>query len=274
MTEMELRASGDSPPPRARTSTARMAGGFTLVEIAIVLLIVGLALGGLLLPLNAQLDLQRVSETNRTLAEVKDALIGYAMANGRLPCPASSASSGAESFAGGGDASNGNCSNFFDGFVPAVTLGITPTDQQGYAMDGWGNRIRYAVSNQTVSGVTNPFTKTNGMQSATMASISAANLLYVCASGNGITGTNCGSAVSLTTQAPLVLYSIGKNGPSGGTSTDEAANPNPNGGTADRVFVSHEQTSASAPNGEFDDIVTWISANVLFSRMVAAGKLP
>ncbi|MBI2311785.1 MAG: prepilin-type cleavage/methylation domain-containing protein [Betaproteobacteria bacterium] len=240
-----------------------------MVEIAIVLLIVGLALGGLLLPLNTQLDLQRVSETNRTLSEVKDALIGYALANGRLPCPASSASNGAESFAGGGNASNGNCSNFYDGFLPAATLGITPTDQQGYALDGWDNRIRYAVTNSN----SNAFSKTDGMKATGMGSL--APDLYVCASGNGINpGTNCGSAVSLTTQAPLVIYSIGKNGPTGGTGTDEGANPNPNGGTADRVYVSHEQTVASAPNGEFDDIVTWISANILYSRMVAAGKLP
>jgi hypothetical protein len=30
----------------------------------------------------------------------------------------------------------------------------------------------------------------------------------------------------------------------------------------------------TAPGGEFDDIVTWISSNVLFNRMISAGRLP
>ena len=42
----------------------------------------------------------------------------------------------------------------------------------------------------------------------------------------------------------------------------------------DRVFVSHTPTPSNAANGEFDDIVVWISPNILFSRMVAAGQLP
>ncbi|MCK7493185.1 MAG: hypothetical protein MZW92_18280 [Comamonadaceae bacterium] len=28
------------------------------------------------------------------------------------------------------------------------------------------------------------------------------------------------------------------------------------------------------PDGEFDDIVTWLSPNVLYNRLIAAGQLP
>ena len=41
-----------------------------------------------------------------------------------------------------------------------------------------------------------------------------------------------------------------------------------------RTFVSHPPTANGAPNGYFDDIVIWISPNILINRMVAAGKLP
>ena len=46
------------------------------------------------------------------------------------------------------------------GFLPAVTLGFSPVDSNGYAVDSWGstqNRIRYAVSNANINGA-NAFT--------------------------------------------------------------------------------------------------------------------
>jgi hypothetical protein len=72
----------------------------------------------------------------------------------------------------------------------------------------------------------------------------------------------------------VVIYSTGKNGGYGGSGLDEAENPNPNSNDNDRVFVSHTTTSSTAPNGEFDDIVIWISHSVLINRMVVAGQLP
>jgi hypothetical protein len=65
-----------------------------------------------------------------------------------------------------------------------------------------------------------------------------------------------------------VIFSLGKNAPTGGTGADEAANIN-----NDPVFVSHTPTPASSGN-EFDDLVTWLSPNILFNRMIAAGRLP
>lgn len=240
--------------------------GFTLVEMAIVLVIVGLLLGGLLMPLGAQMEQRKISETQKALDDIKEALIGYAVANGRLPCPASATSNGIESPQGGGV-----CTNPFNGFLPSATLGLSQTDSQGYAVDAWGltqNRIRYAVSTANTSA----FTTLNGMKTTTMATL--APDLRVCASATGITATTCGTAVSLTNNAVAIIYSLGKNASTGGLGTDEAANPNPNSANNDQVFVSHTPTSAAAANGEFDDIVTWLSPNTLFNRMVAAGQLP
>lgn len=255
-------------------ATPRLTKGFSLVEMAMVLAIVALLLGGLLPTLSAQRESQRINETRKQLEEIQQALIGFAIANGRLPCPASS-SNGEESFAAGGDASNGLCSIFFNGFVPAVTLGISPVNDQGYVLDGWNNGIRYAVANNTINGVANAFTRIDGMKNATMASIANANLLYVCVSATGITASDCGpSSNKLTEKAPALIYSTGKNGGYGGSGIDELANPNPNSSNNDRVFVSHIPTPSTATNGEFDDIVIWLSPNILLNRMVTAGKLP
>ncbi|MDO8412240.1 MAG: prepilin-type N-terminal cleavage/methylation domain-containing protein [Gallionellaceae bacterium] len=248
--------------------------GFSLVEMAIVLFIVALLLGGLLPTLSSQIDLQKSKETQKILVEAQDALLGFAIANGRLPCPAFGINMGLESFASSppattaGNANNGICLDFFDGFLPAATLGLAPVDAQGFMVDGWGNRIHYAVANNTVSDVSKTFTRTDGMKMATMGKIAEKELLYVCASATGITNSDCGSAAKLTDKAVAIIYSLGKNGITTGATGDEAANPNPNKPHSDEVFVSHEQTPT------FDDIVVWLSPNILFNRMVAAGKLP
>ena len=251
--------------------------GFTLIEMALALLIMGLVVGGGLNLMSSQMESQKLKETQAILEEAKNALIGFAVANKRLPCPASATSLGQESFAVGGDKNNGLCSNFYNGFLPAAALGLSPTDEQGYATDAWGiapNRIRYAVYTGTINTVLNPFTRIDGMKNAGLTSLSATPLLQVCASATGITATTCGTATALTSTAPAVIYSVGKNAPLGGTGTDETANPNPNSANNDPVFVSHTPMPLGAANGEFDDIVIWLSPNILFNRMVQAGRLP
>jgi len=243
--------------------------GFTLTELAIVLLIVALLIGGMMLPLAAQDDIRRTQDTQKVLAEAREALFGLAVATGRLPCPATNVSNGLESFAVGGSQANGNCSNFYDGFLPAAQLGLSPTDQNGLLLDGWGQPIRYAVWSGTIYATSNPLTRTDGIKSATMTLVAATTLLSVCATATGITGVDCGAAPSLTSRAPVLLFSMGKNGASGAAGVDEAANTNGN-----IVFVSHDPAPAGAANGEFDDLVIWLSPNILFNRMVAAGKLP
>lgn len=252
----------NAPPDRhhiMKTSLS-LSRGFSLIEMAMVLLIMGLLMGGGLTLLGAQIESQKIKDTQRLLEDAKEAVLGFALANGRLPCPASATSNGVESPVGGGV-----CTNPFNGFLPSATLGLTQTDSQGYAVDAWGltqNRVRYAVSMANTSA----FTKPNGMSTTTMALL--APDLRACASATGITATTCNTAVSLTNNAVAIIYSLGKNAPTGGSGTDEAANTN-----NDRVFVSHTPTAAGAAGGEFDDLVTWLSPNILFNRMVQAGTL-
>lgn len=248
-----------SPVPRFK------AGGFTLAELAVVLVIVALLIGGMILPLSAQQDLRAQQETQKTLADIQEALLGFAATNGRLPCPASPAATGVENPAGGGA-----CVNPLDGFVPGITLGVQPVDAQGYAIDAWGQRIRYAVST-----LGNTFTTGGGMNIAGLAGLNAD--LHVCATAAGIFnnvaatppaggGMDCAAGAARAAGAVMVLLSTGKNGGTGGVAADEAANLN-----GDRVFVSHEPVAGA---NEFDDIVLWMSSNLLVSRLVSAGRLP
>lgn len=257
--------------------------GFSLVELAIVLLIVTLLLGGLLVPLNAQIDQQRTKETQKTLAELKESLLGFAIVNGRLPCPATTASNGQESFCTSAAGAciptstyqtHGKCSNFFDGLVPAAALGITPVNAQGLLQDGWNNAIRYAV-NDKIGSFNYALTNPNGIKNATINTLMGATLITVCSNAVLIT-TICGplpTTTKLTDSAPALIYSLGKNGNTGNIGPDELANAQTN--IANKaVFVSHEQSPAGGAFEDFDDMVAWIPSGILINRLVAAGQLP
>lgn len=257
--------------------------GFSLIELAMVLMIVGLLLGGLMVPLSSVMENKGISETKKSLEDIKEALLGYAVINGRLPCPAASSSSGRESFCTNSSGScgtvlytyqtHGRCSNPYDGFLPAATLGITPTDTSGFAVDAWSNRIRYALtisssSSSPFCSYPYTFSKNTGMSTTTLANLACASDLLVCSSAS-TSSSSCSVANSaLTNGVPAIIFSTG---PKQGAGTDEVENIVTDN---DRVFVSHAPTSSSATNGEFDDIVVWLSPNVLVNRMIEAGKLP
>jgi type II secretory pathway pseudopilin PulG len=254
----------------------RAASGFSLIELAIVTVVVGLLLGGMLSLLSTQLEQRQSSETQRTLELARDALIGYFIANGRLPCPAVSntaADTGIEAPVGGTA-----CTNPYTGYYPAVTVGLTPTDSNGYLLDAYGSRIRYAVT--VAPSTSNTFTTTDAVKTTGIAAItppsSGSPYLSVCSTGTATTGVvnagtanaTCAAAAKLTDGAIAVIFSLGRNWATGGTGTDEARNLD-----NDRVFVSHPPAPTGAANGEFDDTVVWLSPNVLYNRLVAAGAI-
>jgi len=285
------------PLEARRIHLPRLQPGFTLAELAIVTAIVALLLGGMMAMVSAQTDQRNWNDTQSRLEAARDAILGYAIVNGRLPCPANSTSAGAEvrqtaigpyQYACGAPGHNPttNPLDYYGGVVPgtppvtyglmpAVTVGYLPVDTQGFAMDAWGNRIRYAVSATNYPNFTNASTlKASGI------SFQPGDLV-VCASATGIVSSppSCGTAASVTNQNTVVaiLYSPGKNGRGQVTlGTDETANGNP-AAANDAVFVSHPPTPSTTPaaaGGEFDDQVLWISVGTLYSKLIAAQLLP
>lgn len=245
------------------TSSKLQSAGFTLVELSVVLFVVALLLGGMMTTMSTQIEQQRIKDTQRILDEAKDALMGFAAANGRLPCPAAPGTTGVENPLGGG-----TCTHPWNGFLPAVTLSMNQTDASGYALDSWGNRIAYAVTTAT----SNSFTTANGLKSDWVGGIYPD--LRVCNTAIGISGSgtsaDCATGATLSNSAVAVILSYGKNLQQSPQHTNEAANTANN-----RTFVSATPIPNDLPthNG-FDDLVTWLSANTLFNRMIAAGKLP
>jgi prepilin-type N-terminal cleavage/methylation domain-containing protein len=226
------------------------ARGFTLIELAIVLVIITFLIGGLAMPLSAQIQARRVAETRQTMEEAREAIMGFAMTHqiaGQpyLPCP-DTVGDGIENR----DAA-GICASE-EGLFPWVTMGTA-------SQDAWGNRLRYRVTAAFSDG------------SAGFSNTDIGNL-QVCSSGGCAT-------VDVASNVPVVLVSHGPNGrgarsASGNTlaapsGADELENTD-----ADVNFVSHVPATADAAGGEFDDLVVWVSDSLLRSRVCPAGGCP
>jgi len=120
--------------------------GFTLIEIAIALIIVSILLGYTVAMLPRQQELKQYRAVKRQMDEIVEALIGFAQVNGRLPCPAIPNSSGVEDLDNDGTLPDG-CNNY-GGFVPVNTLGLNGRlNDDSLLQDPWGNPYRYYVTN-------------------------------------------------------------------------------------------------------------------------------
>ena len=142
----------------------RKPSGFSLVEMAVVLVIVALLLGGLLPSVFSQTEQQRFNETRRYLDEIRNALIGYAQIYGTLPCPATSVY-GAANYG----VADSTCTNpVSNNYLPWKTLGVNETDS-------WGGKWLYRVDPAFASSV--PFTLSTATSTTLQIQDSAGNVI-------------------------------------------------------------------------------------------------
>ena len=230
------------------------ARGFSLIEVAVVLFIIVLLLGSILVPLSTQVEQKQINDTQKTLDEIREALIGYAVANGNLPCP-DTGTNGTENVNTG----TGLCSTITGG----IAAGRLPYSDLGLGnSDLWGNRYTYVVN-------------------ATYAQRSPATPFALSTAGTSVRiCTTQACTTTLSTTAVFAVISHGKNGAGAVNFLTNATNPasasvdeQDNYGT-DADIVYRPQLSGGAAASEFDDIAVWLSRYTLFNRMVSAGKLP
>ncbi len=254
--------------------------GFTLVELTIVMLVVSILLAGLLMPLSLQMELRRYADTRKTLDQINEALIGFVLVNGRLPCPADPGIADGTAKAGEERAACATAATKI-GVIPWVTLNVAETDE-------WGGRFTYRVSSTFADAIA------DATYGCTPAVNPAQSSFALCASGDMKIQSRTAAKVvyDMTNVAlPAVYISHGKNGYGAygsqgallsavpAANTDESTNAT--AGTT--KFISRDKTDASsgcsdtagtAPMCEFDDLVAFIPLTTLMNRMVVSGKLP
>jgi type II secretory pathway pseudopilin PulG len=236
--------------------------------ILLMILVVGI-MAVLLKGLNKRSSqMQQNAAAISQLAEVKEALYGFAQVNGRLPCPAipNSIPPGAESPVGGGI----SCTRQH-GFVPSATLGLKgAVNADGLLLDPWGNPLRYSVTN---TAGTWDFTRTGRMKAVGIAALIPD--LRVCREAA------CTNVI--VNNITAVALSMGKNWATF-TSADELANAGEGGysvtggpsGITYRIAANNNKDFVSTDFSEanFDDIITLIYPNDLYKKMQDAGQLP
>jgi len=272
--------------------------GFTLTELTIVLVIVALLLGGMLIPLSAQRDIQNVKETERQLSDMREALFGFAASRGRLPCPDTNGDGVEESsptitpnspIAGQSTQQFATCSSA-EGDFPFDTVG-TPRQ------DSWGNRFRYRVtpSFSQSSVVWSGLNASGSVLSIDPGfSLNTAGNIAIRTRGDDpatASTTETKFVTNLASGIPAVIISQGKNGYGAHTAdgpqlssppasnVDETTNLDTSSSTkfsrlATQAANPCSDTSEGTPLCEFDDILIWVSPNVLYNRMISAGRLP
>lgn len=262
-----------------RRCTGSVAGvaGFTLIEVLVVLAVVSLLLGTVLSPLVTQIQFRERRDSVSAMERVREALIGFAQINGRLPCPDTTpVPDGVE-----------DCGGAPRGALPWVTLGVAPTDR-------WDRVYRYAVAAEFTNA-------------AVPGALAAVNQTDLADSGNitirGDRDAGKGQ-VTITTTAAAVVLSTGSNGHCGfrldgnqlaapdsgvrwdcGTLTGAgAADEFENIDETNAVYVSRafseggencdDDTGSGGPLCAFDDLLVWVPTTILLGKLVEAGQLP
>ena len=284
--------------------------GFTLIEVAIVLIIVSILLGYTVALLPRQQELKQYRAVERQMDEVIEAVIGFAQVNGRLPCPALPNSVGNEDY---DDVNDDGCDNY-GGFVPANTLGLSGRlNEDSLLLDPWGNPYRYYVTDvdfdaNNLSDFTAPTEMRNvGLVDSEPDGYIDLDGRYLICDDNGTTTDDvCTGAGEVFGRfldggglpeddryggAPFVLLSQGKNWSEAAAINDELENIGGSRTTVDlglpvgpsgtnyllKNVAGGETTFVQRPGGfadDFDDVVRWVSPNILYSRMIRAGQLP
>ncbi|MDO9220889.1 MAG: prepilin-type N-terminal cleavage/methylation domain-containing protein [Thiobacillus sp.] len=281
----------------------KTARGFTLIEMAIVLVIITILIGGLAMPLSAQIQARRIAETRKTLNEAREAIMGYAMrtsiastcnctySGGTLfpsapttcavsQCPATGTSTLTlpvtrhhlpcpDSTGDGREDRNlatQKCA-LSSGWLAWVDLGTA-------SQDAWGNRLLYAVNQEDAS---NPSfaDKTTGFSSSTP----LPNPLQVCNTNtcpipyNSLTAPNPYVALNVV----FVVASLGANG-WGALNVNGNSLAAPTGANelenqdGDQAYVIRTPTPVGGVGGEFDDLIEWVSLPQLTARLCPTGS--
>ena len=276
----------------------RLQKGFTLIEIAVVLVLIGLLLGSFIGSVSQRIETSQRENTKKQLVDIKTALLGFVSTTGRLPCPTTTIGNGEEQPTIG--STRAIACTLQHGFVPGKTLGISgPYNRDNLLVDSWKNPIRYSVTTANTNAFTSPPVEEDllALPPVLAEGIKGFGIDKLSPDLKICTVLGCPSATeTLISNAPFILLSLGKDGSSfiesiipsvDPPTTDQGENAGEEKVAAnvagenleytvgnDEEFVSRSYSRVDSAAGLFDDLIVWESPYIIYSRMMEAGQLP
>jgi len=256
-------------PPCTHSNRSRRSRGFTLIELAVVIGVITILLGAVIAPLASQNTARLLRNEHNAQREIRDALMGYAIVNRRLPCPDNDRDGLEDQLSVGPIVCNPGL-----GFLPWNDLGVRGTDTWGRL---YGYRVDADFVMASVPGTPAPNATGLDLQDTSTITISDYN--------------DSKATFTLVNGVAAVVLSVGANGYGGfdidgnamasvpAANLNEASNVDGNTAFVYRTHSPEQGTcnDAAASAGllcEFDDVLTWVPPNLLFLRMVEGGALP
>jgi prepilin-type N-terminal cleavage/methylation domain-containing protein len=274
--------------------------GFTLIELTVVLFIVAMLLGGLLSPLSQRIEQADRANTQIALDDIEEALYGFALTNGRMVCPDCMNNNGTCAGFAANDGQEdptpgGSCAAsvpilappFPNPNAPATTINISTGNLPWATLsvpqsDAWGNPFTYSVSTETADAIaSNTVTPTVSTLGAACATFPAQSSIALCSAGSMVIQGVCGTpANAIAEEVVAVVVSHGANAtriaglvaaPTAATCLELENHINDNDGSY--VFTNYADPN-SGTAASFDDMIIWVSPNILKNRLISAGRLP
>ncbi len=216
---------------------------FTLVEMAIVLVIVGILLAMFLGGGRAFLDAQKRKNVRERLDALDTALANFVAVNKRLPCPADGRTLTGGASAGLEIVAAGNCSPATQqhGVLPWVTLGLTEVE----ASDPWNARLTYRVDPALAASAPQPLLMNMSNCDPSSTGLAGAGGICIVPTLPCTGNANCTSPANYLAGKGLDVW----NGLNGAIGWSARQNNTLAGTGAAYVLISHGPDGAGAYNG-------------------------
>jgi len=214
--------------------------GFTLVEMAIVLVVLGLVASFLITPLAMRFEASQRHAAEGMLDNITDALIGFALVHGRLPCPTIESNPANPAY---GLEQGPPCILNVPGYLPWRTLGLPAHDPWGsprtHAGQPWTGHWRYRPDKIFAEGA------------ITLSTLPSGTIQIKDHDGNLISTAD--------SRVVAVVFSTGPNQQADGLNATHAP--------------SSPTFEAGEPTPAFDDLLRWIGHPLFIAGLARGGRL-